>query len=488
MKLYEAFGESKTWGDWLSDPRCVVPERTIRTRMTEGWSLEKSMSLRPKGVQLYTAFGEDKTLVQWSDDIRCKVGIDTLRSRLKKGWSLEDAIIIPRQNTNGPVKAPEYKAFGESKTLKKWLADDRVKLSRRTIMRRFKQGQSFAEIVDQGDDRIRFYEAFGESKTLTEWTGDDRCIITAPNLLHDRINYKSFTVEQALETPKYSKVSILESQLADFIEEHIEIERSNRTLIRPKELDIYIPSKNIAIEFNGLYWHSEKQVGRNYHRDKYLACKEQGVRLIQVWEDDWKIRRSVVESMLLNRLGLSLSGRVGARKTEVDRNVPLAEGRIFLDTYHIQGFTSASYRYGLRHNGELIGLLSMKAISDEDAQWDLVRYATSVSVPGGFSRLLKAFRSDHEGAIKTFADLGLSDGNLYDRTGFEAVEVLAPDYRYVNPRLQVPIREHKFGYRKSRFETDPELIYRDDLTESQLAELNGLLRVYDTGKIKYILR
>jgi G:T-mismatch repair DNA endonuclease (very short patch repair protein) len=53
-----------------------------------------------------------------------------------------------------------------------------------------------------------------------------------------------------------------------------EIIRNDRTVLNGKELDIYLPDYNLAIEFNGLYWHSEDYVGKNYHLNKTIECEK----------------------------------------------------------------------------------------------------------------------------------------------------------------------------------------------------------------------
>lgn len=83
----------------------------------------------------------------------------------------------------------------------------------------------------------------------------------------------------------------------------------------------------------------------------------------------------------------------------------------------------------------------------------------------------------------TFSDTTVSDGGLYEQLGFVRDGVIAPDYQYVVNGT----REHKFNYRLKRFRDDPELDHRDGLTEKQLAELNGLTRVYDAGKVRWTL-
>lgn len=43
----------------------------------------------------------------------------------------------------------------------------------------------------------------------------------------------------------------------------------------------------IAIEFNGVYWHSVDMKPAGYHLDKTKACERLGIKLIHIWEDDW---------------------------------------------------------------------------------------------------------------------------------------------------------------------------------------------------------
>ncbi len=60
--------------------------------------------------------------------------------------------------------------------------------------------------------------------------------------------------------------------------------RKDRSVIKPLELDLFCPAKNIAIEFNGNYWHSSKFKDKYYHFRKSLMCDEKEVRLIHIYE------------------------------------------------------------------------------------------------------------------------------------------------------------------------------------------------------------
>ena len=117
----------------------------------------------------------------------------------------------------------------------------------------------------------------------------------------------------------------------------------------------------------------------------------------------------------------------------------------------------------------------------------LDRYATSCILVGGMGKLLKAGKelAFNLGCteIVTFADHQVSNGGLYENLGFILDKELSPDYRY----LVDEERKHKFGYRITRFKNDPYLKYKEGLSESQLAKINGMKKIWDCGKSRYII-
>ena len=97
-------------------------------------------------------------------------------------------------------------------------------------------------------------------------------------------------------------VSRMETDVANFIETIYEgnIVTSNRSILKGQELDIFLPELNVAVEFNGVFWHSDANgKDKNYHLCKFEDCKKLGIELIQVWEDDWVLKSEVVKQQLL---------------------------------------------------------------------------------------------------------------------------------------------------------------------------------------------
>lgn len=273
-----------------------------------------------------------------------------------------------------------------------------------------------------------------------------------------------------------------EQQVAEFVRSlGVEVKTHDRRVSRGFEYDLTAANPRVAIEFNGLYWHSEKHKnGNDYHLRKTRAAENAGYRLIHVWEDDWRDRREIVEKMIARKLGVSDEPRFNARSLQVTQ-LKAAQAREFLDSHHIQGFASGSWYGALKDGTGVRAVMVMKRRNNGD--WELARYATSAIVRGGHSKLLKAFiREQDPRRIVTFADRGVSDGGLYKACGFAADGEIAPDYTYLFKNSRV----HKFNFRKTRFRDDPNLKFEEGLTERQLADLNGLDRIYDAGKVRWV--
>jgi len=285
---------------------------------------------------------------------------------------------------------------------------------------------------------------------------------------------------------KSSINSYMEKDLANSLSFYFpNLELSNRTILDGKELDIYIPEREIAIEFNGLYWHSE-QAGKdaNYHYDKWAKAKEANVQLIQIWEDDWVKNRKQIIASLEAKLGVDRREKVYARKTRVEI-LSNNESRKFLDMNHIQGFASGSYYLGLKDSSDnIVAVLVLKReAGTEGKTLNIIRYATNIRVVGGFTKLLAfAEKSYTPDIFITFSDHCISNGALYEKNGFLADKELAPDYMYIFKKE----RKHKFGYRLKRFKDDPNLLWEEGLTERELANLNNLSRIWDAGKTRWV--
>lgn len=295
----------------------------------------------------------------------------------------------------------------------------------------------------------------------------------------DRVNYRT-----GCPTCSVANISKPEKEMLKFVHELGVETLENSTLKTPGfEADVLCPKEKIAIEYNGLYWHCERRRGKMYHYDKTEAFIQAGYQLIHVWEDDWRDRRGAVERLLARKLGVSSETKLNARSL-LPGEATSAEARTFLEEYHVQGFIPGSVRLTLEDSEGVIRAL-MLFRKRREGVWELTRYATNGIVRGGFSKILKRFQQEYKPEeVITFSDRGVSTGDLYRNSGFTEDGFVTPDYQYIKRGY----RSHKFNYRKERFKKDPKLKYEEGLTERELARLNNLDRVYDAGKVRWVLK
>ena len=269
-----------------------------------------------------------------------------------------------------------------------------------------------------------------------------------------------------------------EIEVADFLEKYTTVVRNDRTLIAPQELDIYLPEYKIAIEYHGLYWHSEIHKDTNYHKDKMELCNKNGIRLIQIFEDEWDNKQDIVKSRLLNAIGES-PNTIYARKCTVG-SISSKHANKFIKDNHIQGTGRANVHLGLHYEDELVAVMTFLDgdISKKVQGWELNRFCNKLNtnVVGGASRLFKFFIKTHNPtSITTFADNRWSNVTpFYSNLGFEESDTTPPNYWYFI--INEGIRYHRFKLRKPS---------GCQITERELRESEGYLRIYDAGHAKF---
>jgi len=317
-------------------------------------------------------------------------------------------------------------------------------------------------------------EHYVNQKTLTQIAKDLDGI--------DKSMVSRYLHSHGLETQNYFQ-STGEKQVLKFINSlDIQTVPNSRNIIPPYEIDIYIPEHNLAIEYCGLYWHSE-QAGKDkyYHKKKHDLCSDQGIQLLTIFEDEWFQRQEQVKSKLKSLLNKDDRERIFARKTKII-NVSKKSKQTFFDENHIQSNGPGSINIGLLFDNQLVACMSF--IVRKNNVYELNRYATSAQVVGGFSKLLKYFQNNYTyEKITSFADLRWSTGNLYTKTGWKQDSIINPDYQYSPDGKK---RFHKFNYRRKNL---PKLLHSfvPELSERINCDNNGILRIWDCGKIRFII-
>ena len=251
------------------------------------------------------------------------------------------------------------------------------------------------------------------------------------------------------------------------------------------EIDVFIPDLMVGFEFNGHYWHSDIFKEKSYHQKKSLACIENGIKLLHVWEYDWKLpsKRKILEEKIKMFIGAS-DKKVYARKTEVV-HLSAKEASEFYEKTHIQGGKKCGLNFSLSYMGEIVACISLKKEKNKDNSYHIERYATSCQVTGGFSKLLSYAKKQIDGweVIKTFASLDYGRGSMYEMCGFEYDGTSSPNYKYIKGDTilsREQCMKHKLVDLLEAF--DP------DLTEKENMNAHGFLRVYDAGSIKYVMK
>ncbi|EIU09141.1 hypothetical protein MA5S0422_3003 [Mycobacteroides abscessus 5S-0422] len=271
--------------------------------------------------------------------------------------------------------------------------------------------------------------------------------------------------------------------IRDLLGAHTQILTSTRTVPGTSEVDIVVPERRLAIEFNGLYWHTERTGrGKDYHLGKTRACAAAGLRLIHVWEDDWRLRRAGVERLIRDVLGVFDGPAVAdCELADADFN---GVAVLFAENCHARSLGRASFFDALIHGDTAVAAVSSRL---RNGRLDVMQFA-SAGVLGASEALAQplARRARQLGAerVRWVVDNATDDGAGPSAAGFTSVGELDPEFRYVRGGERVS----RSSFRPGRFRADPDLVFKAGMTEERLAGLNDLDRIWDAGRTVWELR
>jgi len=271
----------------------------------------------------------------------------------------------------------------------------------------------------------------------------------------------------------------------------------NRKLLDGKEIDLIIDDTNICIEYDGLYYHTEK-MGKTstYHLNKTIECNQIGYKLIHIFEDEWKTKEELVKTKIKHLLKVNDGIRIGGRSIVI-KKINSEDKTFFLNQNHIQGNDKSNIFYGGYYNNELVGVMTFNnkrnMTKNNDGEYELSRFATKQNyvIIGLASKVLKQFIKDYKPkTIISFADRRWtidSNNNLYTNLGFSLVSITKPTYYYYNSKINRYKRFHKFGFGKNNLKKRfPDLDYNK--TEKELTSELGYDKIWDCGLFKYELK
>ena len=282
----------------------------------------------------------------------------------------------------------------------------------------------------------------------------------------------------------YVILSAGEQKLADYVKSvYGGIVVRNKQLVfnnKKHEADIFLPDINVAIEYNGLRWHSDEFKKPSYHKDKFKFFADNNIRLIQIWEDWWLNNTDIVKSIVSNVIKID-NKKLYARKL-ILKKISSSEIVNFLEHNHIQGCGNSSIAYGLFDGSELIQIISFRKYKE---YYEIDRIATKlyISVIGGLQKLFKAFLNEYKPSkIITYSSNDLFTGKAYERLGFKFVGYTEPRYYYFKKQSR---------YDRRNFQKHKLVAKGFDInkTETKIMKENGYKKFYDSGnsKFEYIL-
>ncbi len=279
--------------------------------------------------------------------------------------------------------------------------------------------------------------------------------------------------------------SIVEKEIVYWLKKELKTENileNKRSVIPPYSIDIYIPEKNLAIEFNGLFWHGEisNKKDKTYHLQKTEKCLEKDIQLIHIFEDEWINKQEIVKSIIKHKLGV-VDNKIYARETnfkEIDSSV----ANIFLEENHLQSSNSrCTYFFGLFHNNDLIFVTGLgRPRYNQNYDYEIIRSCSKINtlVLGGFEKIIKNLPL--HGNFISYVDRRYFNGSGYKNWIFFGKTNLnyfyMKDYKY---------RENRMKYKKNKLPKLFPNVYDKDLTEWEIMQLAGYDRIWDCGNLAF---
>ena len=267
--------------------------------------------------------------------------------------------------------------------------------------------------------------------------------------------------------------SIGQTQITNYIESLGFIVGQNvKGVIGRSELDVYVPAKKFAIEFNGLYYHNEEAgKDKNYHQNKTTACNKLGITLIHVFEDEWRDKQHVLKSIIRHKLGIT-NEKINARSCEVI-NLTKDERVHFFNNNHLDGDTHAEHAIGLKHNEKIVAAISLRKPfhKKHNEKLEVARFCVAIdtNVRGSLNKLssaaLKLAKSLGYKNLISYVDCRLGSGANWKNSSWNLVNETEERFWWTDYRKR--FNRFKFKADKSR-----------NMTEAQVAEESNVVKIW----------
>jgi len=242
--------------------------------------------------------------------------------------------------------------------------------------------------------------------------------------------------------PRCGKVgeSIQEENLFKFISKYGKFIRRDRAILNNKELDFVNYEFRLAIEYCGLYWHSNKFKRRNYHLNKLEACLNNGYKLITIFEDEWVFKPKVVMYKLRTIFN-------DVKNFELDKHhiskINYLYAKKFFDCYSFNSIDVSSITFGMFVDDLLVCAVNFVY----DDVWivnDIAFLSNYYNIESVYI-ILDYFKDRYNiSELKLYVDRrwDIYDFNSY---GFALYKIIEPKYWYIEKQRRLDKKVGKFG-------------------------------------------
>lgn len=362
--------------------------------------------------------------------------------------------------SKGLTKETDERVATMAKSVSRSLADPLLQL--RLTMLKMLQPSEISRRIELVDNGMKFVGSVDDYRGINERTLRFQCN-SCGNV--DIRSLYNISLGCSLCFPAGSQA---QNEIKGFISSLGFKPSTTRRVIPPYELDIFIEDKSFAIEFNGLWWHTdEKKNDKQYHSRKSELCAQAGVNLMHVFSDEWRDKRHIIESMIIHKLGLTPQN-VNARDCSVIR-LPKHIEKLFFGMNHIDGFTRSTMAWGLEHEGSVVAALSIRKPYHNSLRryTEIARFAQArkFNVRGALGKLLSTMRRETSGPVITYVDRRHGDGHGYKMLGFNEI-------RTTKERFWWTDCVHRFDRFTFRADKDA------GMTEQMVANEKGIYRIF----------
>ena len=355
-------------------------------------------------------------------------------------------------------------------------------LQRNDVIEKLKSPKVHPDALKKLDDKDWLHEEYVVKKRSSLDIGNDL------NCYYGTVI--SYCKKHDFEIKRRSNYSIIEKQVIDFIQSlGVTAIHSDWDTLENKELDILIPSHNLAIEIDGLYWHSfnpnsQKVDNRFRHLEKTVECQSKGIQLLHITDGEWNTKKDIISAIIESKLGMNQT--LHARKLKIVEISP-KDAKNFFTQYHLQGHVPSKYYFGLELDGDIVMAISAgrHRFTKNSDFIELYRLCSKrgISIAGGASKLIKHLQKISDSDIITYCDRSKSSGEVYKTIGFKYVRENAPGYFWTDGTEVVS----RYMAQKHRLKTWlPE--FQDHLTEDQNMFNAKYRKFWDCGNYVFEMR